>query len=292
MNQHIKGILLAASGAVFWGASGIAGQFLLSTKNFSPEQLTDIRLLAAGILLLLTDVLLFRQDIWGIWRNNRDVRSLIIFGAVGLLSTQYTYFSAIKVSNAPTATILQYLLPIIMVGWTCLTKKRPPTVKELFCTLFAFLGTFLIATKGNIHSLALSPEALFFGITSAFAAAVYTLQPKRLLSIYPATVVIGWGMLIGGLVFLPFASPWHFIGTFDSEALLAFLFVVIVGTILSFSLYLSSMKYIEPVEMSIIASLEPLSSILFAFVLLGLTFALPELAGIALILVSVFVVSI
>lgn len=47
-----KGIIFASLGAVLWGASGIAGQYLLINEQIAPEWLTFCRLLLAGVLLL------------------------------------------------------------------------------------------------------------------------------------------------------------------------------------------------------------------------------------------------
>ena len=51
------------------------------------------------------------------------------------------------------------------------------------------------------------------------------------------------------------------------------------------------MAYIEPGEASLLNSMEPLSSILFSVVLLGMTFGAAELCGAALVLAAVFWVS-
>ena len=47
-----KGLLSASAGSVFWGSSGIAGQFLLINEHIAPAWLTFFRLLTAGFLLL------------------------------------------------------------------------------------------------------------------------------------------------------------------------------------------------------------------------------------------------
>lgn len=47
MNTRIKGILQCALGALCWGASGIAGQYLLVNRDISPEWLTFYLLPAA-----------------------------------------------------------------------------------------------------------------------------------------------------------------------------------------------------------------------------------------------------
>ena len=150
MNTRIKGILQCALGALCWGASGIAGQYLLVNRDISPEWLTFCRLLSAGVLLLFIFSLTGQTGIWSIWQNKKDRIRILVFGMLGMIWTQYGYFAAIKYSNAPTATVLEYLMPILIIFWYCLSERRLPHLVEIFCTVFAFVGTVLIATHGNL----------------------------------------------------------------------------------------------------------------------------------------------
>lgn len=61
-----------------------------------------------------------------------------------------------------------------------------------------------MSTHGNIHSLAISQKALILGITTAITVVFYTVWPVRLLREYGSTLVIGWGMFIGGIMLMPF----------------------------------------------------------------------------------------
>ena len=54
-NPHaLRGVVCAALGGVCWGFSGTCGQYLFSRFEVSSLWLTCVRLLAGGILLLLT----------------------------------------------------------------------------------------------------------------------------------------------------------------------------------------------------------------------------------------------
>ncbi len=289
MNTRNKGILQCAAGAIFWAASGLAGQYLLVDRGIAPEWLTFCRLLSAGVLLLAMAAL--SGDVWAIWKDGRDRRLVLIFGAFGMLGTQYGYFASIKYSNAPTATVLEYLMPILIIFWLCVSQKRWPFVLEILCTAFAFVGTVLLATKGDFTSLALSEKALFWGLLAAVACALYTVEPQSIIQKYGAPIVIGWGMCIAAFALAPVMPFAEFTGTIDWAVAAAFAFVVLFGTICSFVLYLGSTKYISPAEASIIAALEPLSSILFAFLLFGQHFGPWELLGMGLIIVAVGVVT-
>lgn len=206
-----KGLLSASAGSVFWGSSGIAGQFLLINEHIAPAWLTFFRLLTAGFLLLLLTHF-FKGNIFALWKDQADRRSLLIFSAFGMLGTQYGYFASIQYSNAPTATILEYLMPILIIFWYCLSEKRRPRMRELFCAFFAIAGTALIATGGDFKSLAISEKALFWGLLSALACALYTVEPVRIIKKYGAPLVVGWGMFTASFFLLPVTVLTPFTG--------------------------------------------------------------------------------
>lgn len=79
-------------------------------------------------------------------------------------------------------------------------------------------------THGNPTSLSISPAALFWGIASAFAAAFYTTYPSTLIARYGTLPVVGWSMLIGGLILLPFYARQGTNFVVNGSLILAFLF--------------------------------------------------------------------
>ena len=91
-----------------------------------------------------------------------------------------------------------------IVAWFSLVRKSRPGILVFCAILTSLVGTFLLVTHGNPTSLSISPAALFWGIASAFAAAFYTTYPSTLIARYGTLPVVGWSMLIGGLILLPF----------------------------------------------------------------------------------------
>jgi len=144
--RNPKGILMVLSAASLWGISGAVAQYLFHQKGFSPDWLVVIRLLFSGILLLAFARVKENLNIWDIWKNKNDITSLLLFSILGILAVQYTYFTAINHSNAATATILQYLAPMLIFCFLVLRTKKTPTLKEVFAVLLALLGTFLLVT--------------------------------------------------------------------------------------------------------------------------------------------------
>lgn len=291
MDQRKKGICLVLIGASLWGASGVAVQFLLQDKLFSPEWLVVVRLIASGTLLLTYDYATSGRDIFSVWKIPRDRNQLLLFGILGMLSVQYTYFVAIMHSNAATATILQYLMPVIIVCYIALRYKKAPNLAEVFSIALAMLGVHLLVTKGDFGNLAISPLALVWGVASAFSSAFYTLQPKYLLGRWRAPLVIGWGLFIGGMFMSVFYPPWHFTGIWDAQGFGALVFIVLFGTILAFCAYLGSIRYIRPTETSTIASVEPLAAVALSIWLLDISFGPIDCVGGLCILSTVFILA-
>lgn len=287
----MKGFFYVAFGACCWGISGNVGQFLKTTRDFSMEWIVSCRLLIGGFLLLCYLAIKHGKKMFAIWQDKQDRISLIIFGLFGMLPAQYTYFVAIKYSNAATATVLQYTGPVLIVLYIALRQRKLPSLTECIAVVCALFGTFLLATHGNIHSLALSPQALFWGIISAFALAVYTVQPKKLLEKWDSTFVIGWGMFLAGIILTPFHPVTRFTGTMDLSAMIAILFVLSFGTIFAFCFYLAGVAIVGATKGSLVACLEPLSAAVVSVVWLKESFTYIDLIGFAFIIVTILILS-
>lgn len=288
---RIKGIILVIIGSMLWGISGTVAQFLIQEKGFSTEWLVVIRLLVSGILLLLYTFIKGGQSVWKIWESKHSCFSLVLFSIIGMLGVQYTYFAAIKHGNAATATILQYLSPVLIACYLIIRNKKIPSLQEFIAIALAMFGTFLIITKGNIHTISISKLALFWGISSAFAAAFYTLQPRHLLGKYGSSVVVGWGMLIGGIAFSFIHQPWNFTGQWSVTSILSVIFVVLFGTLIAFYCYLESLKYIQPTEASVLSSVEPLSAAFLSVLWLRVPFDMTQLLGTLCIIITIIILS-
>jgi len=285
-----KGIILGILAAILWGISGTSGQFLFQQKAINVEWLITIRLLISGICLLLF-ANFNNENLFAIWKNKKDSIQLIIFSIIGMLGVQYTYFAAIKHSNAATATVLQFVGPILIAVYLAIKYKKLPKPIEIIAIILAVAGTFLLVTHGKLNSLSISPLALFLGLASAITLAIYSLQPKQLLTKYNAAVVIGWAMLIGGIVFSFVKFPWEIEGIWDWETTLSVGFVVFLGTLVAFYSYLTATKIIGAQKTSLLSSAEPLVAVLLSVTWLNIPFETIDWIGSLCIISTIFLLS-
>lgn len=286
-----KGLAFALLAATLWGVSGTFGQFIFQQKGINVEWMITVRMLVSGSVLLLLSFASKSKDVWNIWKNKRDAFQLILFSITGMLAVQYTYFAAIKYSNAATATVLQYTGPVLIAAYLAFKQKKLPRLAEIIAIILAVLGTFLLVTHADINTLSVSPMAFAMGIASAVALAIYTLQPVQLLKKYSAVAVVGWGMFSGGIAFSFVKAPWHMAGVWDSSTYIAVSFIILPGTLAAFYMYLTAVKLIGGQKSSLLASAEPLSATIIAVIWLNAPFAGLDYIGSLCIISTIFILS-
>ncbi|KKC47210.1 DMT family transporter [Paenibacillus sp. D9] len=274
-----KGIALALAGASLWGISGTMAQYLFQKQGFEVEWLTVVRMLTAGLIMLGIAYRKNRGQVWGIWKTGKDAASIILFGILGMLAVQYTFFASIHHGNAATATVIQYTAPVLILCFSAIRARRFPGRVLQAGVLLAMGGTFLLVTGGNVTSLSVSAPAIGWGLASAVALAFYTLQPGRLLLSWGSLIVVGWGMVIGGGCLAFYHPPWEFQGSWSASSFAALVVVILFGTIFAFIWYLESTKYISASETSLFACIEPLTATAISVIWLGVHFGLWEWAG-------------
>lgn len=288
--QVLKGSIFCILSACLWGVSGAAGQYLFTHVGISPEWLTATRTLLTG-LFLLGFIQIRRGGVFQIWMEKQDRRDIVIFSLGGMLFMQYGYFAAIQHSNAATATVLQYTAPILIVVYLALRQRKLPTPIECIAVVGCLIGTILLATHGDLKSLSLSPAALFWGLLSAVALAFYTIYPVRLLQRYDTMLLIGWAMLIVSVV-MHFVHPsWQYAGDWNSSGIFWMIFVVVLGTMTPYLLFLNGVKYIGPTKSSLYASAEPLASTIVSVVWLKVHLEFIDYIGFLFIIVTVLMLS-
>lgn len=282
------GLLIVISCGAMWGLSGIMGQLLFQISDVPVAWLSSIRMLLSGVVILSISALKKDSSIFTVWKNKKDVLTLLIFSILGVMAVQYTYFAAIAESNAATATVLQYTYPVLILLYTAVSTRKIPSLYEIIAIIFAVLGVVLIATHGNIHSLSISNMALFLGLLSALSFVFYTVFPQKLYQKFSVTSIMGWAFFIAGVVLLFTTKSYHVSITFTVPSVVLILAISIVGTLIPFLIYGFGVQILGNVKASLFVTVEPIFSALMAFFLLHVSFTKVDILGFLCILGAVW----
>lgn len=294
MNEHKKqliGIPLVLLAGCLWGLSGVLGQLLFQSTDISIGYVSTIRMLVSGVGILSICIIKKDSSMFTIWKNKNAMIRLFFFAIAGVMSVQYTYFSAIAASNAATGTVLQYTYPILMLLYTALYMKKMPSIQEIFAIISAFLGIVLISTHGNLHTLSISKAALAWGLSSAVAFVIYTVSPQKLHNHYSIFAVTGWGFLLAGILMCIITKSYAVHVSFTPYSALLVTAIAIFGTLIPFLIYGFGVRLLGNVKASLFATAEPVVSAILAFFLANVTFTKIDILGFVCILGAIQVVA-
>ncbi|TQR20409.1 DMT family transporter [Psychrobacillus vulpis] len=283
-----KGIVLIIIGSMLWGATGPMMEWVLNNSSISVPFFLTIRLITAGACILLF-MKIRGQEIFNIWKERIWLKQLIIFGIFGMLGVQYTFLAAIEASNASIATLLQFVGPIYIILYISWKSKMFPPKYQIVGIIGTLVGLFFLLTNAKVDQLLISKEALFWGICVGVAFALYTVYPARLMKEWGVLVIVGWAMLVGGIVLAIVTQVWKSdewgnLAEFPINIMTAV--IILIGTI-AFILFLSSMKYITAVETSILSSVEPLTAMIISVIWLGQILGAWQYFGVVVMLIFV-----
>ena len=290
MSKAFKGTLFTVIAGIAWGLSGTSGQYLMA-HGISALVLTNIRLIIAGLLLVLLSYIKSKEQFLAFLKDTSSLFSLFLFSLFGLFLNQLAYLSAIQETNAGTATVLQYVCPVGILAYTCIKDKVAPSIAEIISMILAIGGTFLIATHGQLDQLSMTPAGLFWGLFSALTYALYIILPIKLIQKWGSILVIGVGMTISGFVAVPFTGIIGARLPMSFDIFLAFSGIILIGTVFAYTAFLKGSSMIGPVKSSLLASIEPISAVFFAFIIMGDIFYPVEFLGMAMILLAVTIIS-
>ena len=288
---EIIGIILTLLGATLWGVSGTSVQFIGNFRNMNLEWLLTMRLITAGLLTVLYGWIRQGNTIFNVFRNWRDTLGLIIFGVFGMALCQYTYFRSIVIAGAGIATVLQYLAPSMIIIYLLMRYGKRPSTGEIISVILALVGTICLMGNNGFSFESFRSDVLFWGLLSAVGVAVYSVSPVRLLATYGTIPIVGFGMLLSGLVAAALFQQPHSYATWDVWTVVGCFNVVFLGTIVSFNAYLEGVKRIGAVSGSILSSIEPISAAFFGWALLGNQFNWVGILGMAMIIATVIIIA-
>ena len=290
MSKAFKGTLFTVIAGIAWGLSGTSGQYLMA-HGISALVLTNIRLIIAGLLLVLLSYIKSKGQFLAFLKDKSSLFSLLLFSLFGLFLNQLAYLSAIQETNAGTATVLQYVCPVGILAYTCIKDKVAPTLAEIISMILAIGGTFLIATHGQLDQLSMTPAGLFWGLFSALTYALYIILPIKLIQKWGSILVIGVGMTISGFVAVPFTGIIGARLPMSLDIFLAFSGIILIGTVFAYTAFLKGASMVGPVKSSLLVSIEPISAVFFAFMIMGDIFYPVDFLGMAMILLAVTIIS-
>ena len=296
MNKYqkniFKGTIYSLLSGLIWGICGILGEYFFSHYQVSSGWITSMRLLVAGGFVIVLSSLKLRSQLFEIWKNRNNYLPFLAYAILGIFSVQFFFYLCVEYSNATTATILQFISPVFILFYNRIIYKKKASKSAIFYVLVAMVGVFLMATKGDLSKLSITPLALLTGLLSALGVMFNVILPQRFAKKYGFVPTVGWGMIIAG-IFSNFLYPVYKISfQVDAISICICLTIAFLGTAFAFFLSMKAVSLVSPLVVSVVSASEPLSSAILSVLFLGLVLDGYLLLAMILIIIPMIFLSI
>jgi drug/metabolite transporter (DMT)-like permease len=293
-SRTTTGVALGLVSALSFGVSGPVAKALIEA-GWSPAGAVLVRIGGAAAVLVVV-LAVARPGVLAAVRA--DGPALLLYGAFAVAGVQVAYFSAIRTLPVSIALLLEYLGPVLVIGWVWLVRRRPPDRTTLVGAVAAVVGLVLVLQvwSGGV----LDPGGVAWGLFGAVCWASYFLVVDRAGTRTPPLVLAGVGMVVGtvavvlcGLVGItpivlavPPTAPVLLAGA-DVGWLLPAVTLALVCALIAYLAGVGAVSRIGATRGSLVALLEVVFSTLITWLLLGELPGPFQLAGGALILLGV-----
>lgn len=255
----MKKALLQLHTAVFlWGFTGVLGRAI----TLDSVWLVWYRLLITVVSLWLMYALFNRI-------KKLPARSILSIGLIGTVQALHwvCFYASIKYANVTIAlTCLSTSALLSSIIEPLLLKKRFDAF-EIVLGLFAIAGILIIYNTHLQFSI-----GIIVGLLAALLTVIVSVLNKKMVDNYPPEYITIY-QLTGGWVGLSALLPlyfYYFPAPVQTPAPMDWLWLVVLSwvcTILTFFLYIYSLKRISAFTMNLTLTLEPIYGIILAFII-------------------------
>lgn len=280
------GVILVVLGSVAFGFIGVFRHMAPETGVF---MLLACRFLLAGVVLGL--IALLRRDPWP---KSRPLAMLCAMGGVLYVIEAYTYFKAMETIPVGLVSLLLYTYPGVVAILARLFLKQRLSGLMLGAVALAIVGSAItvwpeIRSVFGAASEPVSPVGIGLGLLCSLGYSVYIIVGSRLpqsLAPLPKGAVV---CVAAGVVFLALAAGNHEALPATGRAWLAVIGLALVGSVIGITCVLAGLAHIGPVRAGIVATIEPVATILVGMFLLGDSLSPLRLLGGAIILAAAII---
>lgn len=278
--KRLTGILLIVISAAAFGTLAIFGR-LLYAAGLDTFTLLFLRFTFAASILAA--ILILRREPFP---RGRVLLQLVGMGAIGYAGQSFTFLSAIKYASAGLVALLLYLYPaFVFVLSVIFLRERMTRVKIAALTL-ALLGAALTANPEGGQ-----PLGIFYAIASAVVYSIYIIVGagvmKRVSAVQSSLVIFASAAAVYAMLILKNGA--HFPTTNAGWWSLAG--IVVVATVIPVVTFLAGLERVGPTNASLLSTLEPVITVLLAWILFGEQLTTITLMGGGLILAAVIILT-
>jgi drug/metabolite transporter (DMT)-like permease len=210
---------------------------------------------------------------------------LALFGAV-IASLTITFYWSIDRLGVGPGTTLQFTAPVAVLVWIRFVQRRAVPVRTWVAAAIAVTGTAIMLRAWDVDSL--DSLGLLAGVGSMLLYATYLLFGEHLGRRLPDLTIISYGFAFSALIWVVVLPP----SIIDASAKvwIQIGWVGLMATAVPFLLMVMALSRVDSGRVGVVATFEPVVATVAAWIFLGQALSWIQVAGVAMVLVSLIVV--
>ena len=270
--NHKKDILYLHLGVMLFSFSGIIAQYVEV-----PSILAAMGRVLCSSTLLFTIAKIKKNSLK--LDNKRDYVAIIATGIV-LAVHWVTFFHSIQTSTVAIGAITFTTFPLFITFIEPIVFHEKLKMKSIIRAIFVFIGVLITVPEFSLDNQ--MTIGILWGMISSFTYAIATMANRYFSKKYTSRVVCIYEQGTAAIVLLPslFLVP----AVWRVQDIIGIIIVGCVCTAFAYSFYITAQRRVKAQTAGIIAGMETVYGIFFAFILLREIPTARELIGGAVIL--------
>ena len=289
------GYTMVATAAALFAVNGSVSKVVLDS-GLSSVDLAQIRASCAA-LGLLAFLLAFARP--NLRVSRRELLFLVAFGVVGVALVQWLYFVAIHNLPVGVALLIEFTAPLFVALFARFVYRE--LIRRRIWVAVALCITGLALVVEVWAGVAFSTVGVTAALGGAFGLTAYLLMAEHERRDRDAVSLSFYGFLFAALFWAVVQPLWNFpwsvlddtvslqgnLSEYTAPVWLLVGFIVVVGTMITFSLLTGALRHVSATRASIVATLEPVLATVVAWLWLGETFGTAQLVGGAVVIAGI-----
>ena len=290
------GYAMVATAATLFAVNGSVSKVVLES-GLSSLELAQIRATCAALGLLIF-LVVFARSVLRVSR--RELLFLAAFGVVGVALVQWLYFVAIHNLPVGVALLIEFTAPLFVALFARYVYKEHIRRRIWVAVILCIVGLGVVVEVWA--GVAFSTVGVTAALGGAFALTAYLLMAERERRYRDPVSLSFYGFLFAAILWAFVQPVWEFpfevlgetvslqgnLSEHSAPVWLLVGFIVVIGTMVTFSLLTGALRHISATRASIVATLEPVIATVIAWIWLGETFGATQLIGGAIVLAGIF----
>jgi drug/metabolite transporter (DMT)-like permease len=287
------GIAFAVGSALTFGMSGPFAKVLMAA-GWTPNAAVTVRLAGGALVMAVFATLVHRGWVREAVQHGKTV---LVYGVIPIAGAQLCYYNAVSHLSVGVALLLEYLAPVLVVGWLWATTRRRPGIRTLAGAALALTGTVVVLDAFSGPHIDVVGVAWALG--AAICAACYFVLSDRVTAdgsgLNSVTLAAG-GLVAGaaavaalglaGVLPLTFTANHTVLAGHPTSFLVPVVVLGVVSTAMAYTLGISGVARLRPSYASLMGLGEVLCAVVIAWLLLGEAITPTQAIGGAVVLLG------